>query len=188
VSQTIKLAGATLSSIDALAIGLGANPSAPFFSLGLRLMKGIALAKSCPLIPVSSLESMATMMSSIVPPVGLVLPVVGEEPYWAGLYNVQARGRAEVLHAPTVWSPERLVRFLSKHPEVSGFGEGYVALRESGLDLPPPPVQAPLYPTALSVAKLASLPSALALSDPDQIRALAAPEVGGLDPEISLAY
>ena len=124
VDQLLRAVGFTVADLDAVAFGRG-----PGTFTGVRLAtavaQGLAVARTLPLLPVSSLAALAwrCWRELAVSPVLAAMDARLEQVYW-GMYAVDS-GTLSVLHSETLSTPTQLRAALSSLPkDWHGAGSG----------------------------------------------------------------
>lgn len=158
VDELLSEAQLSLSQLDAIAFGRG-----PGSFTGLRIcmgaVQGLAFGADLPVVPVSTLASMALSFHSQFPesnlPLLSCLDARMNEVYW-GLYKIEqglpVLDGDEAVNAPQVLVDSEKIQYLQNQFAVIGQGWHYPAFSQ----LNPVILQQDIYPNAESIAKIAA--------------------------------
>ncbi len=159
VDQILAEAGIPLSRLDAIAFGCG-----PGSFTGLRIcmgvVQGLAFGADLPVVPVSTLASMALAFHTASPDTNLPLLTCLDarmnEVYW-GLYQIEnglpVLNGEEAVSAPQILVDLENIKNLQNQFAALGQGWHYPAFSQ----LNPVITQQDIYPNAASIVKIAAI-------------------------------
>ena len=155
VDAVLKEAGISANVLDALAFTVGPG-SFTGIRIGFGVAQGLAFGAELPVIPVSTLESMAVaaQVECEHPEGSLILPMLDarmDEIYWA-LFQVSAQGELQRVCDDSLNNPEDIQPELNDAP-LHMFGDGWNYAER--LTVEPASVNPEFYPDARAVLTIA---------------------------------
>lgn len=157
IDAVLSEAGIGMSELDGLAFTLGPG-SFTGIRIGFGVAQGLAFGAGLPVMPVSTLETMAigALHRFNLQPGEYLLPMLDarmDEVYWA-LFQVTAEGRLNRLVDDSLSSPENVQFSLPKEGNLTVVGDGLNYAQVFTFPTPKAEVSA-FYPSAASVLEIA---------------------------------